>query len=63
VEYFADVIVFDKKTVADSSTYENPEVFAEGMKYVIHNGKLAVDGRKYTKALAGEALRKPAGNE
>jgi hypothetical protein len=28
------------------------------MKYVIVNGKLAVDGGKYTGALAGKALRK-----
>jgi N-acyl-D-aspartate/D-glutamate deacylase/dipeptidyl aminopeptidase/acylaminoacyl peptidase len=56
--YFADVIVFDEKTIADRSTYENPEVFAEGMKYVIVNGKLAVDGGKYTEVMAGRALRK-----
>jgi hypothetical protein len=30
------------------------------MKYVILNGKLAVDGGKYTGALAGRALRKEA---
>ncbi|HKC85704.1 MAG TPA: alpha/beta fold hydrolase, partial [Blastocatellia bacterium] len=42
--YFADVIVFDEKTIADRSTYDNPEVFAEGMKYVIVNGKVAIDG-------------------
>jgi N-acyl-D-aspartate/D-glutamate deacylase/dipeptidyl aminopeptidase/acylaminoacyl peptidase len=61
--YFADVIVFDEKTIADRSTYENPEVFAEGMKYVIVNGKLAIDGGKYTGAMAGRALRKSASGE
>ena len=58
VGYFADVIVFDEKTIADRATYENPEVFAEGMKYVIVNGKVAIDGGKYTGAMAGRALRK-----
>src|SRR5258707_933967 len=39
VGYFADVIAFDDKTIADKSTYEQPEVLAGGMKYVIVNGK------------------------
>ena len=56
--YFADVIVFDEKTVSDRATYEQPEVFSVGMKYVIVNGKLAVDSGAYTNVLAGRALRK-----
>jgi N-acyl-D-amino-acid deacylase len=56
--YFADVIVFDEKTVADRATYEQPELFSVGMKYVIVNGKIAVDNGVYTGALAGRALRK-----
>ena len=56
--YFADVIVFDEKTVADRATYEQPELFSVGMKYVIVNGKLAVENGAYTGALAGRALRK-----
>src|SRR5262249_32613188 len=59
--YFADVIVFDEKTIAERATYENPEVQATGMKYVIVNGKLAIDGGKYTGSLAGRALRKGNG--
>ncbi|MCA1632983.1 MAG: amidohydrolase family protein, partial [Acidobacteria bacterium] len=35
VGYFADVIVFDEKAVADRATYERPEVLAVGMQYVI----------------------------
>jgi N-acyl-D-amino-acid deacylase len=56
--YFADVIVFDEQTVADRATYEQPELFAIGMKYVIVNGKVAVDNGAYTGVLAGRALRK-----
>ena len=58
VGYFADVIVFDEKTVADRATYEQPEVLAVGMKYVIVNGKVAVDEGKYSGILAGRALRR-----
>jgi N-acyl-D-amino-acid deacylase len=56
--YFADVIAFDPATVSDRSTYEHPEELAVGMKYVIVNGKLAVEDAKYTGALAGRPLRK-----
>jgi len=56
--YFADVIVFDEKTIADRSTYEQPELLAVGMRYVIVNGKLVVDNGSYTGVLAGRALRK-----
>ncbi len=61
--YFADVIVFDEKTITDRSTYEKPEALAEGIKYSIVNGKLAIEGGKYTGALAGRALRKSAVGE
>jgi len=56
--YFADVIVFDEKTLADRSTYEQPELLAVGMRYVIVNGKLAVENGIFTGVLAGRALRK-----
>ena len=56
--YFADVIIFDPKTVTDRSTYEQPELLAEGMHFVIVNGQLAVADGKFTGTLAGRALRK-----
>jgi len=56
--YFADVIAFDPATVADQSTYEHPNELAVGMKYVIVNGKLAVEDGKYNGALVGRPLRK-----
>ena len=59
--YFADVIVFDPNTVSDRSTYEQPEIMAVGMKFVIVNGKVAVDDGTYNGVLAGRALRKTSG--
>ena len=56
--YFADVIIFNPNEVADRSTYEQPELFATGMKFVVVNGKVAVDNGAYTGVLAGRALRK-----
>ena len=60
--YFADVIVFDPNTVADRSTYEQPELPAVGMNYVIVNGKIAVENSTFTGVLAGRALRKIQGH-
>ena len=56
--YFADVIVFDPKTVTDRATYQQPETFSEGMRFVIVNGQVAVADGKFTGTLAGRALRK-----
>jgi acyl-homoserine-lactone acylase len=53
---FADVIVFDPGTVADRATYASPRELAVGMRYVLVNGRVAVDGGTYTGALAGRAL-------
>ncbi len=55
---FADVVLFDPRTIADVATYEQPELLATGMRYVIVNGRLAVDEGKPTGALAGRALRR-----
>ena len=58
--YFADVIIFDEKAVAEKATYEAPTTLAVGMKWVIINGKLAVEDGKFSGVLAGRALRKNA---
>jgi N-acyl-D-aspartate/D-glutamate deacylase len=55
---YADVIVFDPRTVADRATYERPTLLATGMKYVLVNGVVAVDGGTYTGALAGQPIRR-----
>lgn len=55
---YADVIVFDPRTVRDLATYDDPTRLATGMRYVLVNGTLAVDGGTYTGALAGRALRR-----
>jgi N-acyl-D-aspartate/D-glutamate deacylase len=56
--FFADVIVFDEKTIADRSTYEQPDLLATGMKYVIVNGKIAVEDGKFNGTLAGRPVKK-----
>ena len=53
---YADVVVFDEATFKDHSTYEKPTELAIGMKYVIVNGKVAVDGGAYTGVMAGVGI-------
>ena len=57
--YFADVTVFDPKTVIDRATFEDPNQYPIGINYVIVNGQLEVDNGKRTPELAGRPLRGP----
>jgi len=57
--YFADITIFDPKTVIDRATFEDPNQYPVGINYVIVNGQLEVDNGKRTPALAGRALRGP----
>ena len=50
---FADVVVFDEATFRDRATYEKPTELATGMRYVIVNGKVAIDGGTYSGLMAG----------
>jgi N-acyl-D-aspartate/D-glutamate deacylase len=56
--WFADVIVMDTAAVAERATYQEPERLAEGMRYVIVNGRLAVSDGKTTGVFAGRGLRR-----
>ena len=56
--YFADIVVFDPKTIADRATYEKPEVLATGVRYLLVNGKLAVNSGQVQNVLAGKAIRR-----
>lgn len=55
---YADVAVFDPERFAARATYETPEQPAVGMRYVLVNGALAVDGGRMTEVAAGRALPK-----
>ncbi len=57
--YFADITIFDPKTVRDRATFDNPAQYAEGLPYVIINGKLSVDKGQRTNELSGQVLRGP----
>lgn len=56
--YFADVIVFDPRTIREQATYEEPERLSTGMRWVLVNGQIAVSDGIPTGVLAGKGLRK-----
>ena len=55
----ADVLVFDPRTIRDTSTYEDPHHFAAGISDVIVNGTPVLRDNKMTGALPGRVLRSP----
>ncbi len=56
---WADVVVFDPKTVADRSTFSEPNQLAEGMRWVLVNGVPVIADGKMTGAKPGQVLRGP----
>lgn len=57
--YFADVVIFDPKTIADHATYANPHQYATGVKHVFVNGVQVLREGEHTGAKPGRALFGP----
>ena len=57
--YFADMTIFDPKTVIDRATFEMPNQYPVGINFVIVNGQVEVDNGQRTPVLAGRVLRGP----
>jgi dihydroorotase/N-acyl-D-amino-acid deacylase len=55
---YADITIFNPKTIKDKSTFENPHQYPIGIPYVIINGKVAVDNFVYKDLKAGMVLKK-----
>jgi N-acyl-D-amino-acid deacylase len=53
---FADVVVFDPKTVRDVATYQQPHAYSVGMEYVLVNGKPAIWAGAVTPDRHGKVL-------
>ena len=55
----ADVIIFDYDKLTDKATFAKPSELSVGMKYVLVNGQLVLEGGKFTGTLPGRVLRGP----
>ncbi len=57
--YFADVVIFDPRTIADKATFENPHQFAVGVRDVFVNGVQLLKNGEHTGKFSGKALWGP----
>ena len=57
--YFADITIFDPKTVIDRATFEEPNQYPVGINYVMVNGQIEVDNGQRTPVNSGRVLRGP----
>ena len=56
---WADVTIFDLATLDDRATYDNPLVAPTGIRYVLVNGAVTLEGGQHTQARAGRVLHGP----
>ena len=56
---WADAVIFDFDKVQDRSTYQNPNVYPEGIDWVVVNGEVVIDHAHHTGARPGKVLYGP----
>jgi len=54
--YWADIVLFNPKTVKDIATFEKPATYPEGIPHVLVNGQVVISEGKHTGALPGKVL-------
>jgi N-acyl-D-amino-acid deacylase len=57
--YFADIVVFDPKIIADHATYERPHQYATGVRHVWVNGIQVLKDGEHTGQKPGRVVRGP----
>ncbi len=56
---FADVVVFDPRSIRDTATFESPHSYAEGVHHVFVNGRHTLKSGEFTGQTAGRFVRGP----
>ncbi len=59
VGHFADVVVFDPRTIKDHATFDKPHQYSTGMKHVFVNGVQVLKDGEHTGATPGRFVRGP----
>ncbi len=54
--FFADLVIFDKETMTDRATFEDPKQIPVGIKMVLVNGQIVVEEGRLTGNLPGQVL-------
>jgi N-acyl-D-amino-acid deacylase len=55
--YYADVVVFDPRTIQDHATFERPHQYATGVQHVFVNGVQVLKEGEHTRATPGRVVR------
>lgn len=56
--YYADIVILDPNAYRPMANFKHWNRQAEGVAYILVNGKVVIDNEKYTGALAGRALQR-----
>ncbi|MBN3582920.1 D-aminoacylase [Algoriphagus aestuarii] len=56
--FFADITIFDPKTIIDKSTFTDPHQYPEGIEFVLVNGILEIENGELTGKTNGKVIRK-----
>jgi N-acyl-D-amino-acid deacylase len=59
VGHYADVVVFDPKTIQDHATFEKPHQYSTGVRHVFVNGVQVLKDGEHTGATPGRFVRGP----
>jgi len=54
----ADIAIFDPDSVADTATYQQPQQYAVGVRWVVVNGVIELDGQDHRERSAGRVLER-----
>jgi dihydroorotase/N-acyl-D-amino-acid deacylase len=57
--YYADIVIFDQKTIGDRATFEKPHQVSVGVLHVFVNGTAVIKDEKHTDAKPGHIVRGP----
>lgn len=58
---FADITIFNPKTIEDLATPENPYQYSKGINYVIVNGKVILENGERKNIKVGEVIKRKSG--
>jgi len=56
--FWADIVVFNPRTIRDTATYKEPYRYPVGIEYVFVNGTLVVESGKFNGAMPGKVIRR-----